>query len=82
MGKLGVEWLAKELESYGDSVNLHIYWEILDKLVKQAKEMERKRAIDFGYDIADNLACGVYRDKKAVEELYNEFFKSEQNDKT
>jgi hypothetical protein len=44
--------------------------------------MERKRAIDFGYDIADNLACGVYRDKKAVEELYNEFFKSEQNNKT
>ena len=45
--------------------------------IKKAQEMEKQRAIDFGYDIADRLACGVYQDKKDVEELYIEFFKSE-----
>jgi hypothetical protein len=45
---------------------------------KEAKEMEKKRIIDFGYDIADKLACGVYPDKKAIEELHDEFFKLEE----
>jgi hypothetical protein len=45
--------------------------------IEKAQEMEKQRAIDFGYDIADRLACGVYQDKKDVEELYIEFFKSE-----
>ena len=45
--------------------------------IEKAQEMEKQRAIDFGYDIADKLACGVYQDKKDVEELYNEFFKPE-----
>ena len=41
--------------------------------IKKAKEMEREQIIDFGYDIANDLACGKYRDKKAMEERYNEY---------
>jgi hypothetical protein len=35
--------------------------------------MEKEQIIDFGYDIAEDLACGKYRDKKHMEEKYNEF---------
>ena len=35
--------------------------------------MEKEQIVDFGYEIADDLACGKYRDKKAMEERYNEF---------
>ena len=50
------------------------------KAIEQAKEMEKEQIIDFGYDIADDLACGKYRDKKHMEERYNEYltYKSEQ----
>jgi hypothetical protein len=46
---------------------------------EKAKAMEKEQIIDFGYDIADDLACGKYRDKKHMEERYNEYltFKSE-----
>jgi hypothetical protein len=42
-------------------------------IFEQAKEIEKEQIIDFGYDIADDLACGKYRDKKAMEERYNEY---------
>ena len=66
-----VEWLVAHLIEYGFDLSLHKFE------IQQAKEMEKQRVIDFGYDIADQLACGVYQDKKDVEELYNEFFKPE-----
>ena len=73
MKQTAVEWLGKELESYGDPQFCKIEWEQLDSLIKQAKEMEKEQIIDFGYDIADDLACGKYRDKKHMEERYNEY---------
>ena len=45
-------------------------------IIATAKEMQKQQTIEFAYDIADDLACGVL-DKKAIEERYNEFFKSE-----
>ena len=71
-----VEWLGKELESYGDPQFCKIEWEQLDLLIQQAKEMEKQKTIDFAYEIADELACDVLS-KKAIEDRYNEFFKSE-----
>lgn len=38
----GVEWLAKELESYGDPQCCKITWEDLDSLVEQAKQMDQR----------------------------------------
>ena len=39
-----VEWLAKELESYGDPQFCEIEWEQLDSLIKQAKAIEKEQA--------------------------------------
>ena len=69
-----VEWLAKELESYGDPQICKITWEDLDSLVNQAKAMEKEKKIEFannyGFDI-----CGY--DYERAEQYYNETFKSE-----
>jgi hypothetical protein len=80
MKQTAVEWLGKELESYGDPQFCEIEWEQLDSLIQQAKEMEKEQIVDFGYDIADDLACGKYRDKKAMEERYNEFLTYREED--
>jgi len=75
MKQTAVEWLVTH-------INLGLTYEqevIFEGLFEKAKEMEKEQIIDFGYDIADDLACGVFRDKKAMEERYNEYltFKSE-----
>ena len=72
--KTAVEWLINEhfggIENCTPDFRYHI---------KKAKEMEKEQIIDFAYVIADDLAYGVFRDKKAMEERYEEFltFKSE-----
>jgi hypothetical protein len=43
MKQTAVEWLGKELESYGDPQFCEIEWEQLDSLIKQAKEMEKQQ---------------------------------------
>ncbi len=40
-----IEWLAKELESYGDPQVCDITWKDLDSLVEQAKQMEKEQII-------------------------------------
>jgi hypothetical protein len=68
MKQTAVEWLVDEyfggIENCTPDFRFHI---------QQAKEMEREQIIDFGYDIAEDLACGKYRDKKHMEERYDEF---------
>ena len=43
MNQTVVEWLGKELESYGDPQFCKIEWEQLDSLFEQAKEMEKEQ---------------------------------------
>lgn len=50
------------------------------RMVTKAKEMEKEQIIDFAYVIADDLACGVYREKKAMEKRYNEFLTYREED--
>jgi len=50
MKQTAVEWLAKELESYGDPQFCKIEWEQLDSLIQQAKEMEKEQINDACYD--------------------------------
>ena len=38
-----VDWLAKELESYGDPQVCEINWKDLDDLINQAKQIEKKQ---------------------------------------
>jgi hypothetical protein len=41
-----VEWLIKELESYGDPQFCKIEWETLDLLIQQAKAMEKEQIMN------------------------------------
>ena len=64
-----IEWLAKELESYGDPGYCKLEWETLDLLVQKAKEMEKQQI---------NKACfdGYYQEGMYdVRNYYNETFK-------
>jgi hypothetical protein len=56
-----VEWLCKELESYGDPQFCEIEWKQLDSLIKQAKEMEKQQIMDAWEDSikADNGYFGT-----------------------
>jgi hypothetical protein len=43
MKQTAVEWLVKELESFGDPKSCKIKWEQLDLLIEQAKAMEKEQ---------------------------------------
>jgi len=68
MKQTAVEQLVQEINKL---TGLTI--EMNEPCVIQAKEMEKEQIIDFAYVIADDLACGVYGDKKAMKERYNEY---------
>ena len=68
--KTAVEWLVEDLTRLGHNFKLY------KKEIQQAKEMEKQQSINFAYEIADDLAHGVYS-KKAIEDLFNETYKSE-----
>ena len=73
-----VEWLLENLNSEPYSEEEFNYnsdcWD-------KALEMEKEQIIDFAYVIADDLACGVFRDQKDMEKRYEEFlvFRSEED---
>jgi hypothetical protein len=63
-----VEWLVKELESYGNTQFCKIEWEQLDLLIEQAKEMEKEQIID-----AYNIGSYDTSEKQfRPEQYYNE----------
>ena len=75
MKQTAVEWLREKLWiEYG--------FEFSNNTLEQAKEIEKQQIVDFAYVIADDLACGVFRDKEDMEKRYNEFlvFRSEEDD--
>ena len=69
MKQTAVEWLGKELESYGDPQFCEIEWEQLDSLIQQAKEMEKEQIID-AYETS-------HISMMTSKQYYNETFKSE-----
>ena len=71
MKQTAVEWLGKELESYGDPEYCKLEWETLDSLIQQAKEMEKKQIINAYYYDPN---CDEIKDDG--EQYYNETFKS------
>lgn len=65
-----VEWLGKELESYGDPQFRKIEWEQLELLIQQAKEMEKEQ-IKEAYDKGEfNQGCNG-----DSEQYYSDVFK-------
>lgn len=73
MKETAVEWLVEELTLIEPPK-----W--VQKAVKKAKTMEKQQIVDFAYVIADDLARGKYRDKKHMEERYNEFLTYREED--
>jgi hypothetical protein len=71
--KTAVEWLVENV-----IISAPLNWDTT--ILEQAKEMEKQQAIEFGYDVADYLACGVFSEGD-IEDRYNEFFNSEENGK-
>ena len=74
MKQTAVEWLGKELESYGDPQFCKIEWDQLDSLIEQAKEMEKEQIIRARQDGLDNGFSNGSWDSNLY---YNETFKSE-----
>lgn len=68
-----VEWLAKELESYGNPQVCEINWEVLDALINQTKQVEKEQIIK-AYN--QDLYGGLSGDKKFDdgEQYYNETY--------
>jgi len=63
MKQSAVEWLAKELESYGDPQYCELEWKTLDLLLEQAKEMHKAEIIDAYFEGAyggDNISGEQY----------------------
>ena len=58
MKQTAVEWLGKELESFGDPQFCKIKWEELDSLIQQAKAMERYQS--YTYDEIRTIAYNAY----------------------
>ena len=81
--KTAVEWLVEQLSYSTSEGTIITHHKNINEAVEQAKEMEKEQIVDFAYVIADDLACGKYGDKKAMEERYNEYltFKQQDNDK-
>ena len=72
MKQTAVEWLVENV-----IISAPINWD--STIVEQAKEMEKKNTIAFGYrcigEVDSELGDLIY--KKVPEEVYNETFKSE-----
>ena len=70
-----VEWLKKELETYGSSFQLQLSWELFDEIINQAKELEKKHIIDA--HLTGLIHPLEMEATKQAEQYYNETFKSE-----
>ena len=67
-----VEWLKKELETYGSSFQLQLSWELFDEIINQAKEMEKEQIID---TFVEGMRCQNFDPNKGRAEIYyNETF--------
>lgn len=67
-----VEWLENRLLN-NDDILTTVDFEILTKVIQQAKEMEKKQIIDFGEEIIDHLCYGA-QPRSWIEEKYNEVY--------
>jgi glucose-6-phosphate 1-dehydrogenase len=73
-----VEWLADQLECFGNKHELQMSWTTLDELLEQAKEMEKKEKIDFACQVAE-ASAEKYIEGKTTWQIAEELltFKSE-----
>jgi len=69
-----VEWLNSEVERLTTKAGIHLSWEMMDSIIRQAKQMEKEQIIEaFNDGINDECIGG----NKSPEQYYNETYKSE-----
>jgi hypothetical protein len=69
-----VEWLNSEVERLTTKAGIHLSWEMMDSIIRQAKQMEKEQIMDaFNDGINDECIGG----NKLPEQYYTETFKSE-----
>jgi len=71
MKQTAVEWLVKQLEGVYES-------DYLNKLVEQAKEMEKEQICKAWNDRAGFDKVLVYTDRRTAEQYYNETYKQQE----
>ena len=52
-----IDWLKKQLETYGNPSYCEVEWSMLDKLTVQAKEIDKQQKIDAYYQGEFNQGC-------------------------
>jgi DNA repair photolyase len=82
MKQTAIEWLSKELESFGDPIMCKLTWEELDSIIEQAKEMEKQQIMD-AFNSGENSDDYFFPSLKLKESevYYNETYKSKQDEK-
>jgi hypothetical protein len=84
-----VEWLNSEVERLTTKAGIHLSWEMMDSIIRQAKQMEKEQMKDSykkGFSYRDTWNCELNVDwnedstkenENEFEQYYNETFKSE-----
>jgi hypothetical protein len=70
MKQTSIEWLSKELESYGDSQFCKIEWEALDALIQQAKE--KKTMTEELQNVPQMISAKMAAQQELIELLYSQ----------
>jgi c-di-AMP phosphodiesterase-like protein len=76
-----VEWLNSEVERLTTKAGIHLSWEMMDSIIRQAKQMEKEQIIEAHGDKkrtkSNPGSCVTYAYTFTGEMYYNETFKSE-----
>jgi hypothetical protein len=80
MKQTAVEWFEYNLKDNLGKIVINQNWELLEDLLKQAKEIEKEQIIDAWQNGIEN--CGEFNNPTIVsgKQYYNEIFKSEYNE--
>jgi c-di-AMP phosphodiesterase-like protein len=75
-----VEWLNSEVERLTTKAGIHLSWEMMDSIIRQAKQMEKEQIIEAHGDKkrtkSNSGSCVTYSYTFTGEMYYNETFKS------
>jgi c-di-AMP phosphodiesterase-like protein len=75
-----VEWLNSEVERLTTKAGIHLSWEMMDSIIRQAKQMEKEQIIEAHGDKkrtkSNPGSCVTYAYTFTGEMYYNKTFKS------
>jgi hypothetical protein len=70
--KTALEWLNSELKLLTTSSGIHMSWKMMDSLINETKEKEKKQFVDFFMWFRDN---GERYIGLSIEQFVEEFYK-------